>query len=112
MIESPSEKPTTQNTNQESIKMQNNIVVKIDVTKIDKTRLYEGKKGVYLDAILMPNKEESRFGDDGFIIQSISKEAREAGERGPIVGNWRYLTAGGGNQQSNNDNAGGEKVPF
>jgi hypothetical protein len=89
--------------------MQNKIVVKIDVTKIDKTRLYEGKKGVYLDALLMHNTGESKYGDDGFIIQSIPKEARDAGERGPIIGNWRYLTA---NNEANNDQEGGEKVPF
>ena len=93
--------------------MQNNIVLKIDVTKIDKSRLYEGKKGIYLDCLLMPNKEESRYGDDGFIIQSISKEAREAGERGPIVGNWRYLSpAASANQQSNDQQEDGEKIPF
>jgi hypothetical protein len=91
--------------------MNNKIAVKIDVSKIDKQYLYEGKKGIYLDALLMNNKEQSRFGDDGFIVQSISREAREAGERGPIVGNWRYLTSESatstGNQQEN-----GEKVPF
>jgi hypothetical protein len=28
-------------------------------------------------------------------VQGISKEAREAGEKGPIIGNWRHLEAGG-----------------
>jgi hypothetical protein len=89
--------------------MQNKIAVKIDVSKIDKTRLYEGKKGVYLDALIMHNTGESKYGDDGFIIQSIPKEARDAGERGPIIGNWRYLTP---NIESNNEQQGDEKVPF
>jgi hypothetical protein len=92
--------------------MQNKIVVKLDVTKIDKTRLHEGKKGIYLDALLMHNTGESKYGDDGFIIQSIPKEARDAGERGPIIGNWRYLVSTAANNDSNNEQEGGEKVPF
>jgi hypothetical protein len=92
--------------------MQNKISLKIDVSKIDKTRLYEGKKGVYLDALLMPNKEESRFGDDGFIVQSISKEAREAGERGAIIGNWRYLSPAASATQQPTNEEDGDKIPF
>lgn len=93
--------------------MQNKVSLKIDVTKIDKTRLYEGKKGVYLDCLLMPNAGESKFGDDGFIIQSISKEARDAGERGPIIGNWRYLSpAAGATAEANHQQEDGDKIPF
>ena len=29
-------------------------------------------------------------GGDGFIVQGLSKEARERGEKGPIIGNWKY----------------------
>jgi hypothetical protein len=92
--------------------MQNKIALKIDVTKIDKTRLYEGKKGVYLDALLMPNKTESQFGDDGFIVQSISKEAREAGERGPIIGNFRYLSPAAASKTEATNEEDGDKIPF
>lgn len=70
-----------------------NISLKIDVSKISKPDLYQGKKGVYLDALLFENREgKSDYGDDGFIVQGISKEKRDAGERGPIVGNWRYMS--------------------
>lgn len=93
--------------------MDNKIALKIDVTKIDKSRLYEGKKGVYLDCLLMTNRDgQSKYGDDGFIIQSIPLEARNAGERGPIVGNWRYLQAGSANNDTNNQQEDGEKIPF
>ena len=95
--------------------MDNKIALKIDVTKIDKSRLYEGKKGVYLDCLLMTNRDgASKYGDDGFIIQSIPQEARKAGERGPIVGNWRYIQAGS-TANTNNNNTQQEdtdKVPF
>jgi len=71
------------------------ISLKIDVSKISKPDLYQGKKGVYLDALLFENREgKSDYGDDGFIVQGISKDKRDAGERGPIVGNWRYMSGG------------------
>jgi hypothetical protein len=68
------------------------IKLKIDVSKISKPDLYQGKKGIYLDAVLFENRDgQSEYGDDGYIVQGISKEKREAGERGPIVGNWRHM---------------------
>ncbi len=64
---------------------------KIDVTKINKEHLFEGKKGKYLDFTLMENRDGvSEYGDDGFIIQDIPREARDNGEKGPIIGNWRH----------------------
>jgi hypothetical protein len=68
------------------------IIYKIDVTKIDKTLLYKGDKGTYLSGVLMENKNgRGEYGDDGFIVQNVSKEAHAAGQRGPIIGNWRRL---------------------
>ena len=68
------------------------IKLKIDVTKISKADLFEGKKGLYLDAVLYENKDgQSQYGDDGYVVQGIAKEKREAGERGPIIGNWRHI---------------------
>ena len=64
----------------------------IDVTKIDKNALYKGKKGTYLNLTLLENRDgEDQYGNHGFIIQDIGKERREAGERGPILGNWKHL---------------------
>lgn len=61
------------------------ITGKIDVTKIDKARLFVGKKGKYLDVVLIetPNSE---FGDY-MIVQGVSKEEREKGIKGAILGN-------------------------
>lgn len=68
------------------------IQLKIDVTKISKPDLYQGKKGLYLDAILWENRDgQSQYGDDGYVTQGISKEKRDAGERGPIIGNWKHM---------------------
>jgi len=68
------------------------IVLKIDVKKIDKSLLFTGAKGTYLDAALVENKGgEDEYGNAGFISQSVSKEARERGEKGPIIGNWKHV---------------------
>lgn len=68
------------------------IVLKIDVTKIDKTHLFDGKGGKYLDCILNENKGGvDQYGNIGFIAQSVSKEARAKGERGPIIGNYKEI---------------------
>lgn len=63
---------------------------KIDVTKILKDHLFKGEKGTYLDYTEHENKEgRDKFGNDGFVTQSLSKEARDRGEKGPIIGNWK-----------------------
>ena len=61
--------------------------LKIDVTKIDKARLFQGKKGTYLDATVFLNDEPGQYGDNGMITQDVSKEEREAGTKGAILGN-------------------------
>jgi hypothetical protein len=61
------------------------ITAKIDVTKIDKARLFKGKKGTYLDLILIETPN-GQYGDY-MIKQSISKEEREQGVEMPIIGN-------------------------
>jgi hypothetical protein len=67
--------------------MSNLIYAKIDVTKIDKARLFEGKNGAkYLDLVLVPSTN-SKFGDTHFITQSCTKEERQSGLKMPILGN-------------------------
>lgn len=64
---------------------------KIDVTKILEDRLFNGKKGIYLDIVIWPNKNgPGEYGDTHVIKQSLSKEAREAGEQEPIIGNCKF----------------------
>lgn len=67
--------------------MSNIIYIKIDVTKIDKARLFQGKNGAkYLDLVCVPSRE-SRYGDTHFITQSCSKEERQRAVKMPIIGN-------------------------
>jgi hypothetical protein len=65
--------------------------------------------------VLFENKDgKGQYGDDGFVVQSVSKEAREAGVRGPIVGNWRYIGQGAsaGSNRNNQPEGADEDVPF
>jgi len=61
------------------------INVSIDVTKIDKKRLFVGKKGTYLSVTLIPTPT-SEYGDY-MVIEDITKVEREAGGKGTILGN-------------------------
>ena len=67
------------------------ISVKLDVTKIDKARLFKGEKGTYLDAVILYDSEADQYGNNGMIIQSVTKEEREAGTRGAILGNVKSI---------------------
>lgn len=71
--------------------MKKTIALKIDVTKIEKARLFEGKKGTYLDAVFLYDSESDEYGNNGVIIQSVSKEEREQGVKGAILGNAKVL---------------------
>lgn len=64
------------------------ISAKINVSKILKDHLFKGEKGTYLDITLIENKEGTdQYGNDYFVVQDLGKEARERGEKGPILGN-------------------------
>lgn len=71
--------------------MATNISVKLDVSKIDKSKLFKGEKGTYLDATIIMKDEPDQYGNIGMIVQNVSKEEREKGVKGAILGNVRYL---------------------
>jgi len=65
------------------------ISIRIDVTKIDKSRLYKGQKGTYLDCVMIetPNSE---YGDY-MIVESTTRDEREQGIKGTILGNGKRI---------------------
>ena len=68
--------------------------IRINVSKIDKSAIYEGKNGKYVDLVMFENRDgEDQYGNLGFVTQDIGKERRLAGERGPILGNWKEIGA-------------------
>ncbi len=68
------------------------VSLKIDVTKIEKARLFKGEKGTYLDAtVFVDLGEADEYGQNGMITQNVSKEERQAGTRGAILGNCKVF---------------------
>tara|TARA_R110002167_G_C12263523_1_gene613292 strand:+ start:276 stop:581 length:306 start_codon:yes stop_codon:yes gene_type:complete len=95
--------------------------VRIDVTKIDKARLYKGAKGTYLDlTTFVDTEQQDQYENNGFISQSTTKEEREAQVQTPILGNVKvFFTDGAQQVQSAPVNQGGlsieeldDDVPF
>lgn len=93
------------------------ISVKINVTKIDKLRLYKGKNGTYLDCALIPSNND-QYGNDFMVVQNVTKEERAAGKRGEIIGNGKWFGSDGPRQQQaqqpshQNQGGDGDEVPF
>ena len=69
------------------------IGLKINVSNIDKNRLFKGEKGTYLDITLLENREgPDKYGNDFIVVQDVTKEEREKGVKGPILGNGKFRT--------------------
>ena len=96
------------------------IVMSINVSRVDKSALYEGKNGKYLSLTLHENKNGTdKFGNHGFVSQDLGKERRMKGEKGPILGNYKhvggYLPQAGGNATSADkftDEDPNDEIPF
>lgn len=73
------------------------IALNLNLSLVDKARLFKGKKGQYLSAVLHLTPTVDQYGNNGFIVESITKEERQAGQRGTILGNAKILTPGGEN---------------
>lgn len=70
--------------------------VKLDVKKIDKERLFKGQKGTYLDLVMfVDTDQQSQYGDNGTLSQSVTKEERENGVKLPIIGNAKLFWTNG-----------------
>jgi len=71
------------------------IRVKLNVSKIEKQRLFKGSKGLYLDCTAFIDlDQQDQYGNNGFCSQDVSKEEREQGVKGPILGNVQVFYRG------------------
>ena len=94
------------------------IRLKLNVSAIEKARLFQGKKGVYLDAttfVDLDNKDE--YDNNGFVSQDISQEERKEGKKSPIIGNasvfWRDESAPSeASKEADEFFDDGEELPF
>ena len=66
----------------------------INTSKIDKSAMIDGKQGKYIAFTLLENRDgEDAYGNNFMIVQDIGKERREAGEKGTILGNAKFVRA-------------------
>jgi len=82
------------------------VEISIDVTKIEKARLYQGKKGKYINLTTFIDTEEvDKFDNNGFISHKQTKEEREAKTKTTIVGNCKVFYKEGAQQSYDNNQA-------
>lgn len=75
------------------------VSLKIDVSKIDKNRLFQGQKGTYLDATVFVDIDQlDQYGNSGMITQDVSKEEKQQGVKGNILGNCKVFWNDNGQQ--------------
>ena len=67
----------------------------IDLTKIPKDKIIQGKKGKYIPESITVNDEEDQFGNFGPIIVDQTKEEREAKAAKTYLGNVRVVWSNG-----------------
>jgi hypothetical protein len=68
------------------------LAVSIDLTKIDKSQIVEGKNGgKYVNVTLSVNDTEDQYGNNVSLWQSQSKEEREAKVNRVFLGNGKKL---------------------
>ena len=68
------------------------VSLKIDVSKIEKARLFKGAKGTYLDAtVFIDTSELDQYGNSGMITQDVKKEEKQNGIKGAILGNCKVF---------------------
>ena len=59
---------------------------------IKENAIYMTEKTASMDVTLMDNRDgKDQYDNDGFATLDLGKDRRLAGERGPILGNWKDL---------------------
>ena len=88
------------------------VSLKIDVSKIDKQRLFNGSKGVYLDATVFIELDQlDQYGNSGMITQDVSKDEKTQGVQGAILGNCKVFWRENGQQQAPQQQGGFQQAP-
>ena len=78
-----------------------NYTGKINLAKIDKSKLFKSDKtgAIYLDIVIIET-QNNEYGNSHMVVQSVTKEEREAGKRGEILGNIKELSQQESTQKS------------
>jgi hypothetical protein len=69
-----------------------NYTANINLSKVDKSKLFKSEKtgAIYLDLVMIESPN-NQYGQSHMIIQEVSKEDREKGIKGAILGNAKEL---------------------
>jgi hypothetical protein len=67
------------------------IATSIDLTKIPKDKIIEGKKGKYLPITITLNDELDQFGNNGPVVVQQTKEERDAKSDKVYLGNVKVV---------------------
>jgi hypothetical protein len=73
------------------------IATSIDLTKIPKDKIIDGKKGKYLPITITLNDEVDQFGNNGPVVVTQSKEERDAKQDKVYLGNVKVVWTNGDN---------------
>tara|TARA_R100001591_G_scaffold73669_1_gene81684 strand:+ start:551 stop:865 length:315 start_codon:yes stop_codon:yes gene_type:complete len=73
------------------------IATSIDLTKIPKDKIVEGKKGKYLPITITLNDELDQFGNNGPVVVQQTKEERDAKTEKVYLGNVKVVWTNGDN---------------
>ncbi len=64
------------------------VSLNLNLSKIDKSKIVQGKSGKYLNlTAFIDTEKEDQYGNHGAIAHSLSKEERQSGDKGAIIGN-------------------------
>ena len=82
--------------------------VKINLSKIDMARVFNGKDGAqYLDMTIFVSLDElDQYGQSGFLTQDVSKDEKQQGVKGVILGNGKVFWVENGQAPTNNNQVG------
>jgi len=86
------------------------INIKVNVSKIDKARIFEGAKGKYVDLVAFVDIDnQGQYGDNGTVSQKGEK-----GESLPIIGNVKVFWREQPKEQSHQGNGTSpeDSIPF
>jgi len=89
------------------------INVSINLDKIDKTKIIEGKKGKYLNLTVGANRDgEDQYGNTHYVAISQSKEEREAKAPKVYLGNGKEFIFGDSNTKKPASVGASDDLPF
>lgn len=81
------------------------ISLSINVSEIEKGRIFKGKKGNYLDMTVFVDLDQAdQYGNHGMIVQSTTKDEKQNGVKGKILGNCKVFWKGESQQQAPQQN--------